>query len=375
LLIPCSCAPDFSKKTAGTFCAVFLNPSLDTYWAYVGGGVFTLSDLAVSGDHIFVSNMVFADGIFKVYHWAGVNAEPVVLLEYANAPARLGDAFTVIGNPEEEALLIVSGHGSQNFYVWTIQNSSITNTIPEVYTFETVPNVNFGRVTKVPGEDLFLASGSGFGLLLLDNQMNILAQLQAGFFPYWSMYPQIFYYNNQRFLAYIHVKDAPAENMFYVLDISDGANALEAIQSLAASTFAQRLVHGVSLGTVSNGNASVGLDLINDNSGNVWAMTYAAGNGFIVQKFGDFPTGISKTPRAIAEVNVYPNPASTYFIIQSENRIGQVFIYDLTGRLVENKRADENQVIIDAGNYINGVYIINVHSDKGIASRKLIIQK
>jgi hypothetical protein len=253
----------------------------------ISGGVFVLSDLAVAGDHIFVSNMVFVNGTFKVYHWANVNAQPAVILEYPGAPARLGDAFTVLGNPEEEALLIVSGHGSQNFYVWTIQNGSIPNTTPVVYTFESVPNVNFGRVTKVPGEDLFLASGSGFGLLLLDSQMNILAQVQAGFFPYWSMYPQIFYYNDQRFLGYIHVKDAPAENMFYVLDINPGTNAVQAIQNLASSTFTDRLVHGVSLGMVSNGNASVGLDLVNDAAGNVWAMAYAAGNGFVVQKFGD----------------------------------------------------------------------------------------
>jgi hypothetical protein len=298
-----------------------------------------------------------------------------VILEYPNAPARLGDAFTVLGNPEEEALMIVSGHGSQNFYVWTIQNGSIPNTTPDVYTFETVPNVNFGRVTKVPGEDLFLASGSGFGLLLLDNQMNVLVQVQAGFFPYWSMYPQIFYYDNQRFLAYIHVKDAPAENMFYVLDINDGADALEAIQSLAASTFAQRLVHGVSIGSVPNGNASVGLDLINDNSGNVWAMAYAAGNGFVVQKFGDFPTGISMPSRNVADIQVYPNPAANHFTIHSESKIEQVFICDLTGRLVESKRADENQVTIDARSFFNGIYIVNVHSRSGVTSRKLIIQK
>ncbi|MBK9290164.1 MAG: DUF4623 domain-containing protein [Bacteroidetes bacterium] len=277
----------------------------------VSGGTFTLSDLAVVGNHIFVSNMVFAGGEFKVYYWNGLTAQPTVLLSYPNAPARLGDAFTVVGDPAGNAFLIASGHGTKDFYVWEIVNGQIPNTTPVVYNFPTITNANFGRVVGIPGSNYFIASGSGFGVLLLDPQMNILAEIPAAWFPYWSMYPMVFYSSGQRYLAYHHVQTGAGgnQNVFYVLDLS-GPDLVTAFNNLAAGVFADKVVHSVNLGNVANGNASVGLDNVPDAQGNPVFMAYSAGNGFIVQKFTNvepvvIPFGQSRT------VKVNFNPSAT----------------------------------------------------------------
>lgn len=254
----------------------------------ISGGTFTLSDLTVVGDHIFACNMVMP-GTFKVYYWAGVSSSPsTVILSYNSGSVRLGDAFTVIGDPATNAKLIVSGHGTKNFYVWDIVNAAIPNTTPAVYTYNDIVNNNFGRITKVPNEDRYLASGSGYGLLLLDNQMNVLTSVPAAFFPYWSMYPTIFYFKGHRYLAYHQVDNrTPTFNTLHILDINNGATSLEALQSLAGSTFASRVVYSISLGNIANGNASVSLDIVKDPSGNVTFSAYSAGNGFLVQKIGN----------------------------------------------------------------------------------------
>jgi hypothetical protein len=162
--------------------------------------------------------------------------------------------------------------------------------------------------------------------------------------------------------------------MLYILDINSGATVLEAIESMAQSTFANRLVHSVSLGSVANGNASVGLDIIEDELGNVWVMGYAAGNGFIVQRFGD-ATGTFIRQPSLSTFSVYPNPANSWFTIAAESQIREVMIFDITGKLIGRMQVGNTQVAIDAANFINGIYLISVTTDQGVSGNKLIIQK
>jgi hypothetical protein len=340
----------------------------------VAGGTFVVSDLCVAGSHTFMSNMVFVGGAFKVYHWPNVDAEPAVLLEFANAPARLGDAITVIGNPMEEARLFASGHGSKDFYVWIIKNGKIENNTPQKITLDKPANVNFGRITKVPGEDTYIASGSNIGLSLLDKDFKVTFEIPLGtYFPSWPMNAQVFTYKNQRFLGYVHTKTSPVENSFYVVDVNNGNTISDALRDLVASPFAGRLIHSVNMGDVNNGNASVGMDIVPDALGNVWAMAYSAGNGFILQKFGD------KTSSAwdydVSAFKMYPNPASGLLTIQSEYKIKRVVVYDLNARMIIAHPVENTETTLDVSTFQNGVYFLSLETDGGLFSEKLIIQK
>jgi len=341
----------------------------------VSGGTFTLSDLAVVGDNLYLSNMVFAGGAFKVYHWEGIGSSPRVLLEFPSSPDRLGDAITVVGDPAKRALLIASGHGSKRFYIWTIEGGVVSSSMPMVKTYDFISNANFGRVTRVPGaEELYLASAPSFGMLLLDQNMNLVDSLSAAFFPSWPMHAQIFEYNGQRLMGYVHVKSSPVENALYIVDMNEKTNIRDVFSSLRKAGFAKRLLFSLNLGTVSNANASAGLDAVTDAAGNVQVMAFSAGNGFVVQQFGN--KQVTSLPQVVeGGFELYPNPAFSEVQINAPDNLQEILLFDFSGRQVAVWPANGKQAVIPVEEFLNGVYVLMIRSEKGLSVRKLLIQK
>lgn len=343
----------------------------------VTGGLFAVSDLTVVGKRVFMSNMVNATGnIFKLYGWANKDAQPKVLLEFP-APAtnvRLGDAISVIGDPSTDGLLVASGHGTKNFYIWKMKGDSIADKTPTIATLDSVVNVNFARITRVPQSDMFLASGPTMGMALLDKNFKVLEWVKPGvYFPSWPMYAQIFFYNGKRLLTYQHVKTSPVENFTYVMDISSDSTTLSALKNIGSKPAMDRIIHSLNLGNVSNGNASVSVDILPDAQGNLLTLSYSAGNGFILQKYG------AKTSSAwdydVSSFNMYPNPASGLLTIQSEHIIKTVTIFDINARIVSTIFVDNNDAAIEVSTFENGLYFVSLATESGLFSKKLIIQK
>ncbi|MGM0572531.1 MAG: DUF4623 domain-containing protein, partial [Bacteroidota bacterium] len=256
----------------------------------VEGGTFVLADMTAVGDNIFVSNMVFANNEFKLYHWDGIDAEPTTLIEY-DTPVRLGDAISVIGDPDEFAAIVVSAHGAAEFYIWEMVNGDLVDPEPDVLEWQVNDELtNFSRATEVTGSDMILISGPAFGPVLIDSDTFYVNHIPVDFFPGWPMYAHIFQYEGYRFLAYAHIGEDPAENVLYILDMNDGDTVDEAMDNLVASGFEDNVLHSVEIGSNPNLNASVSVDLHIDEDGNLSVMSFAAGNGFIVQKtYGDTP--------------------------------------------------------------------------------------
>lgn len=64
-----------------------------------------------------------------------------------------------------------------------------------------------------------------------------------------------------------------------------------------------------------------------------------------------------------AEHAVYPNPAQDYVIIESENNINSIYIYDITGRSVLNiVNMNVLKTNIDISTFNTGVYIMNINN-------------
>jgi hypothetical protein len=343
----------------------------------VTGGTFAVSDLTVIGKKIFLSNMVNATGnIFKVYGWLNKDAQPKVLLEFP-APAtnvRLGDAITVLGDPATDGRLIASGWGTKNFYVWKMKGDTITDKTPLVVTLDSVSNVNFARITKVPQSDMYLASGPTMGMALLDKDFKVLELIKQGtYFPSWPMYAQILFYKDKRLLAYQHVKTSPIENFQYVMDISSDSTTLSAIKNIGKKPAVERVIYSVDLGNISNGNASVSMDIIPNEAGNLLSFNYSAGNGFLLQRFG----GVASSSRDIdfSAFKMYPNPASDLLNIQCEHSIKSIVIYDLNARIIQTLAIGNKNASIDVNGYHNGTYLISLETIKGVFTQKLFIQK
>jgi len=75
-------------------------------------------------------------------------------------------------------------------------------------------------------------------------------------------------------------------------------------------------------------------------------------------------------------IDVYPNPARTYFIIYNyavENR--QVQLFDINGRLVRNIQTKELTTRVDINDLSNGIYVLMVKgtNEKSIRTEKIVI--
>jgi hypothetical protein len=340
----------------------------------VAGGTFTVSDIATSNKHIIMSNMAFKDGNFKVYHWTDTKAEPKILLNVPVAPARLGDAITVIGDPGTKAQLFVSGHGTKNFYIWDIVAGKIDSIQPKVIVMDSLPTVNFARITKVPNEDMYLLSGSDSRLVLLDKNFKQVDRAAGEYVLSWPMYAQVFYNEDRRYISYVHVRSNPPENELHVIDITKGSNITEAFKNMRDSSITKLFAHTANLGNTANGNASTGHSVVMDSEGKNWLMAYSAGNGFILQRLADMFTNIEAAER-LAEFHMYPNPAIGEVKINAEYNINTIMLIDLNGQIIQKNEVNDNWITLNISTLKQGVYIVLLNTAQGTVSRKLMVQK
>jgi hypothetical protein len=80
--------------------------------------------------------------------------------------------------------------------------------------------------------------------------------------------------------------------------------------------------------------------------------------------------GIKQVETSIEQVSVYPNPSSTIIQVSSNYQITEIKIIDLLGKEVLTSREKE----IDINNLHDGVYFIEVKTNTGRSTQKIIVQ-
>ncbi len=68
---------------------------------------------------------------------------------------------------------------------------------------------------------------------------------------------------------------------------------------------------------------------------------------------------------------IYPNPTKEIFSIKTDNKINEVKIYDVFGKLVEVFDSNENY---NVSSFAKGIYLVYVKSEDGVMISKLIIE-
>lgn len=111
------------------------------------------------------------------------------------------------------------------------------------------------------------------------------------------------------------------------------------------------LLTGVAVGTVTVGAAAI------DGSNEFGTMTV---------EVIDSNVGIEEV--ATSEVAVYPNPANDIIHISTEAAIVEIHIFDLAGTLVQTS----TKSTIDIEDLKNGIYVLNVTTERGLSQTKLI---
>ena len=107
------------------------------------------------------------------------------------------------------------------------------------------------------------------------------------------------------------------------------------------------------------------------------AIGYSRNNGVNGENSGsarvfDLSAILSTNEFDISGFNVYPNPASDYVTIdlQNENILQKTTIYNSLGQIVKTSTG----VTIDTSDLSKGIYILEVITNEGKASKKLIIE-
>lgn len=86
-----------------------------------------------------------------------------------------------------------------------------------------------------------------------------------------------------------------------------------------------------------------------------------------------YTTGLSDVNAV--QFSVYPNPANTKLVIESEESEGIISLYSIMGTLVLQQNMDAKQTVLDVSGVADGMYMMMVQSADGVqTSRKINIQ-
>ena len=76
--------------------------------------------------------------------------------------------------------------------------------------------------------------------------------------------------------------------------------------------------------------------------------------------------------KVYAKVSISPNPTKDVLRVVSDNRISIAEFYNMQGVRLETKEINANETILSIAEYPKGVYLLKVHTDKGITTKKVI---
>lgn len=98
---------------------------------------------------------------------------------------------------------------------------------------------------------------------------------------------------------------------------------------------------------------------------NYWVITTHA-NGCIVKTFFNKPTSVGDVNTVVADMKVYPNPASSHINVEvSRSVTGEIYmdVYNMLGQQLQHVLATDNKAQIGIAELPAGAYIIDCYSD------------
>jgi hypothetical protein len=122
---------------------------------------------------------------------------------------------------------------------------------------------------------------------------------------------------------------------------------------------------------------------MNSNPVNVTAINSAgelpdcsANRATIQTKYEHSPTASLAAGISEEKFTVYPNPASFEINVEAKDGVGaRLEIYSIMGELVYAETLESAHTQIDCSSFSAGLYTVTVVSDKGVISKKIIINR
>jgi PKD repeat protein len=100
----------------------------------------------------------------------------------------------------------------------------------------------------------------------------------------------------------------------------------------------------------------------------------SCGDSTKVQQINIIVTSVSNNVYT-KNFEIYPNPTSGLFTINTNNKITKIEIIDLLGRILFVKNNPDNIINLDLSEFNKGLYFVKFYSDSEVSSYKLILNK
>lgn len=125
----------------------------------------------------------------------------------------------------------------------------------------------------------------------------------------------------------------------------------------------------VLLDTGGNGGASITLK--DSNNVIIFESDGNYGSGFTEA----FSSGLLGTEEStLTGIEIYPNPSTGLIYINSKMGLENIYVYDITGRLLRNFSNTSDKVQIDLSAFGKGAYVIKMSNGKEVITKKVIIK-
>jgi len=90
--------------------------------------------------------------------------------------------------------------------------------------------------------------------------------------------------------------------------------------------------------------------------------------------WGDEPQDVD-TETLNNATSIYPNPVSDVLTVSHNSRISGISVFDVTGRMMYNAEVSNlNTTTVDVSRFNEGVYILQVVTNEGIANKKFVVK-
>lgn len=278
------------------------NPESPPFSLPLGTGIITTQTFAVNyvrvvGNSIYVSSLTtnptltgWGQGPFRIYRWTSLVSEPEVVLNFTALTGRLGDAFSIIGDPAGNGKIIAHINGTKEFRIWNFENGVLLNqNTPDLMVLK-VPEANLnnhGILNPIPGEpNLLIGTSNNRGLFIGNLDGDISAQWSTDIIDATTYDPNIFYIGGKRYLTYTinNHANSTVGARYQIVDISEGATIVDAFNAITtASQLSQKIVHDFRLGVGNNvltATNSVGTL----ENGNVRILAHVVSTGFVAEE-------------------------------------------------------------------------------------------
>ncbi len=115
------------------------------------------------------------------------------------------------------------------------------------------------------------------------------------------------------------------------------------------------------------------LTIVIDVNDTKWIGTW---QGLAVFNESGIPNSVNENIKSIDLINIYPNPSNDFINIElfSGMNISIVEIVNIQGKLVKIHELKTNKKTIDIRDLSDGMYIIKMHTDRGLVMEKFIKQ-